>query len=114
MIKFKANLIVDHIDDKSVMTKSGEPYEFTEVTLFTSEQKPVWLVARLAQQDMKFQLLRGEEYACDIMVTSFKGEKGIWNRFLILSMVALNPQKVQDAPAQESAELPADDFDLPF
>lgn len=114
MLTMHGSFVIDHIEDKKIPTRSGDTFEFTEVTMFAKGKYPTWLQARLESPDMKLQLIGGEEYAMDISISSWKSDDGrVFPRFTIRSFVPVNPKQVIDAPA----EIPNYDYEgdeIPF
>ena len=109
MILFNTKLIVKKVEEKSVPTKAGKTFRFTEAICVTEEEKPTVLVARLVD-DM--QVVPGETAIFKVGITSYEGKDGrFWNNFVL---TAKQPVMAVDQAPVKPLETVLMDDELPF
>lgn len=107
MIKFKANLKVEAMEDKSIPKRDGEMFDFTEVVLSSGGKYPTHIVARLQNETQKELLQTGKSYPLELGITSYKRQDGrIWNNFIVDSV---NTAEDDNGPTEY-----VEDGDIPF
>ena len=107
MIKFKANLKVEAMEDKSIPKRDGEMFDFTEVVLSSGGKYPTHIVARLQNETQKELLQTGKSYPLELGITSYTRQDGrIWNNFIVCAV------EVETYDDSQPVELESDD--IPF
>ena len=109
MILFNATLTVKKVEQKSVPTKTGKTFRFTEAICTTDEEKPTVLVARLSDE---MEVYTGEKALFKVGISSYEGKDGrFWNNFVLLAKQSVQP--VDEKPVQPLETVLMDD-ELPF